>query len=197
LFFVPELLFDELTAPLLVCVTVTVLVLVDEAAPVVTLAFDLPVFVPEFVFAAVPPELPAMSPADDPLEPMSPLFADASAPCELPLLPLTPENAALKPVFETAACLVPTHELWFTLASAVLELSIPPPPATLFSVLLESFDDDTAPLFDWLGVTVDVFVESAAPVVTFASEVPSLLPVFPFDAFPPMFPALSPALSVE
>jgi hypothetical protein len=194
LFVEPDVLLLAVTEPLLVCVTVVVLVLLEVAAPVVTLEVECPVFEPELVFDAVPPELPTTLPAELSAWRLPPL-ADASAACELPLLPLTPENDRLNPVFEIACWLVPTHELCDTFRFALLELSTPPPsPAMLFVEPLESLDAVTPPLLPWLTLDVDVFVELAAPDDTLELDVPSFVPVLSFDASPPMLPTLSPAL---
>src|SRR5690349_9257694 len=58
----PELLFVPVDEPLFVCDTVTVLELLDDAAPLVTVADDVPVFEPELVFEAVPPVLSELDP---------------------------------------------------------------------------------------------------------------------------------------
>jgi hypothetical protein len=195
LFVEPEVLLLAFTEPLLVCVTDTVLELLDVAAPVVTLDVELPVFEPVLLFDAVPPELPTTLPAELSAFRFPPL-AEPSAPCELPLLPLTPENDALKPLFEIACWLVPTHELCFTFRFPAFVLSTPPPsPAMLLFELLESLVAVTPPLLFWLTVTFDVFVELAAPDETLESDVPLLVPEFVLSALPPMLPTLSPALS--
>ena len=146
LFSEPELLLLALTEPLLVCETDTVLELLEVALPVVTPLFELPVFVPVLVFDAVPPELPTTLPAELSALRLPPL-AEASAPCELPFFPLTPENDALNPEFEIACWPVPTHELCDTFRFPAFALSTPPPsPAMLFFELLESLDAVTPPL---------------------------------------------------
>ena len=195
LFVEPEVLLLALTEPLLVCVTVVVLVLLEVAAPVVTLEVECPVFEPELVFDAVPPELPTTLPAELSALRLPP-FAEASAAWLLPLLPLTPENDRLNPVFEIACWLVPTHESCDTLRFAAFELSTPPPPpAMLFVEPCESLVAVTPPLLLWLVLDVAVFVELAAPDETLEFDVPSFVPVLSFEAFPPMLPTLSPALS--
>lgn len=194
LFVEPEVLLLALTEPLLVCVTVVVLVLLEVAAPVVTLEVECPVFEPELVFDAVPPELPTTLPAELSALRLPP-FADASDVWWLPLEPLTPENDRLNPVFEIACWLVPIHELCFTFRFPEFVLSTPPPPpAMLFVVPCESLVAVTPPLLFWPTVDVDEFVEVAAPDETLEVDVPSFVPLLSFDAFPPMLPTLSPAL---
>ena len=154
----PELFDDDVTEPLLFCVTLVVLELLDDAAPVVTDAVELPVFEPLLVFEAFPPELPAVLPADE-LPLMLPPLADESEACELPFSPFTPDFAELSPEFETAIWLVPTHELWFTPADDSLELLAPPSPL-LMVLLLESLVALTLPEFVWPTEALDVLVSA-------------------------------------
>jgi len=161
--------FDvDVTEPLLVCVTFVVLLLVADAAPVVTVADDVPVFEPLFVFVAVPLEL------------------DDVAVCELSFDPSTCDFAELSPEFATAVWCVETDAHWSTFNAA--------PPRPCESPRIESPAADasaielfvlvTFPLFDWLAIVAAVLLPEAAPLVTDALEVPVFIPSFVLLALP-------------
>jgi hypothetical protein len=92
---VPLLFDDTETEPLFVCETLTEFELVAEAFPLDTVALEVPVFDPEFVFDADPPVFPVVLPLESPLPPMSPPLAEASAPWWLRFDPETCESAEL------------------------------------------------------------------------------------------------------
>jgi hypothetical protein len=162
--------FDvDVTEPLLVWVTSVVLLFVADAAPVVTVADDVPVFEPLFMFVAVPLEL------------------DDVAVCELSFDPSTCDFAELSPEFATAVWCVDTDAHWSTFND------VPWPPSRE-SPRIESLAADasatelfvlvTFPLFDWLAIVAAVLLPDAAPVVTDAFEVPVFIPSFELLALP-------------
>jgi len=65
----PVLVEVDEAEPLLVWVTLTVLELLEDAAPLVTDAVEEPVFEPVLVFEAVPPVFPAVLPLESPEPP--------------------------------------------------------------------------------------------------------------------------------
>jgi len=186
------LLFDvDETEPLFDCVTLAVLEFVADAAPLVTVAVDVPVFVPALVFVAVPPVLPAVGVLALPLTLMFPSVACASACCELVFEPFTDDVARLQPEFALAVWFVETDELWSTVRFAPLSLpecfqpSSPP-----FVVLPEESEATvTPPVFVCDTVAALVLPAVAAPEPADAMLVPLFVPVLPFVAAPPLFPA--------
>ena len=86
----PQCVDVAVTEPLLLCVTFVVLELLDDAAPVETVAVDEPVLDPVLVFEAVPPAFPAEFVEPVPPE-MLPSDALESAVCRFVFTPTTAE----------------------------------------------------------------------------------------------------------
>jgi hypothetical protein len=158
------------TVTVLVCVADDVLLFVADAAPVETLAeFPLAVLVELAVFDAVPPVLPLV--ADVP--PMAaPPLALASADWYVPFDWSMSLPAELKPLFENAACPVPTAVAWTT------------------RVCPEGSVTVTVPV--WLADALLVLLADAAPAVTVAELLLAvLLEVAVFVQLPPWFPEVA------
>ncbi|HUI48555.1 MAG TPA: hypothetical protein VL119_07650 [Acidimicrobiia bacterium] len=97
---VPDESDIAVTPPELSCETLAELVLVDVASPDPEDAVEVPVFVPEFMFVALPPVFPVELPDESPSEclpPMLPPLADPSAHWWLWFSPVTVESALLSP----------------------------------------------------------------------------------------------------
>lgn len=185
------LLFDVTdTPPLLVCETLTVFELVDDAEPLVTDAVDEPVLDPLFVFDAVPPVLPAVLPLESPPPPMSPPLADAFAPWWLELHPETLDVAELYPEFASEDWSVHTLDFCFRISAPIVG---EPSGSALLNVLPDESELTVAPP-ELSCVTSAEFVlpDVASPEPAVADDVPLFVPVFPFVAVPPVLPAVLP-----
>jgi hypothetical protein len=163
----PQWLDVDVTEPLLVWVTLVVLLFVADAAPVVTVADEVPVFEPLFVFVAVP--------------------LDDVAVCELSFDPSTCDFAELSPEFATAVWCVETDAHWSTFNDVPWPPSRESPRIELLAAdasAVELFVLVTFPLFDWLAIVAAVLLPDAAPLVTDACESPEFVPSFELLAVP-------------